>query len=109
MEGAILKQVFEYIVNSASPATIAAGFTFIMAFWLSWRINKVINEALHKEEEQTERIRVCEKRTEKIINTICKTPCFRGSSANCVWLQRDDRNGGDLPEVVACPLLKERL
>lgn len=102
------KLSLEWLRSNISPELAAVIAVLFIVVWLTVRINKVITQAHFKEEEQNKRLALCEKRSTKIINAICETPCFKESSANCVWIQKDDRNGGSLPEQVACPLLKER-
>jgi hypothetical protein len=98
-----MQKALEWALENAPPPVvvlIVAAILVVVIFWLSYRINRLINTALSQEQAQTADIAAGKKQQRKLEQLVEKMPCI--SKGNATWLQDSTRNGGQPPEPVEC-------
>jgi hypothetical protein len=103
---ALEKLSIGWLVENCPPSLLIVIVVAILAGWLSLRVNRLITEALSQESSQTSRIAATEKQQRKAEQLISACPCI--SKHNATWLQDKSRNGGELPEKIACVYMQAK-
>jgi len=96
----------EHCPDQVAPL-LAVLIFFSLALGITYKIHKLVNTALLRDQKRTEEIESLkaklaedEKQQHKLLILITCAPCI--SKVNGVWLQDPSRNGGQPPEPIIC-------